>query len=198
MSLSMHKGLVALAAAIGLAMAAPPPSRAQQTDASVTFKVRSAAERLEMTVNKSRVVEFPFEVPRLMVNNPDLVKVSPISSKSVQLSALKSGVTQLNVWDTDGNVTTLDLIILGDVGELDLTLKTLFPEAALRLYPLNSSLYISGFVPKPDMVGSILNVARDYFPNVINDMKVGGVHKVLLHVKVMEISRSAGKLLHTS
>jgi len=191
MSQSTHKGLIALAAAIGFAVADAPPLRAQQDPpGSVTFKVRGAAERLEMTVNKSRVVEFPFEVPRLMVNNPDLVRVSPISSKSIQISALKSGVTQLNVWDTDGNVTTLDLIILGDVAELDMTLKSLFPEAALRLYPLNSSLYISGFVPKPDMVASILSVARDYFPQVINDMKVGGVHKVLLHVKVMEISRT--------
>src|SRR5437773_2183027 len=76
MSQSMHKGALALAAAIGFAIAAAPPSRAQQEPgSSVTFKVRGAAERLEMTVNKSRVVEFPFEVPRLMVNNPDLVRV---------------------------------------------------------------------------------------------------------------------------
>src|SRR6187401_1774150 len=184
---SSHKACLAVAAASGLVIAAATPSLAQdQAATNITFKVRGAAERLEMTVNKSRVVEFPFEVPRMMVNNPDLVRVSPISSTSIQLSALKSGVTQLNVWDTEGNVTALDLIILGDVAELDMTLKTLFPEAALRLYPLNSSLYISGFVPKADMVGSILSVARDYFPNVINDMKVGGVHKVLLHVKVME------------
>ncbi len=191
MSHAFHKGRLALAAAIGLVLVSAGVLHAQELGTSnVTFKVRGAAERLEMTVNKSRVVEFPFEVPRMMVNNPDLVRVSPISSKSVQLSALKSGVTQLNVWDTDGNVTALDVIILGDVAELDMTLKSLFPEAALRLYPLNSSLYISGFVPKADMVGSILSVARDYFPNVINDMKVGGVHKVLLHVKVMEISRT--------
>ena len=71
-----------------------------------------------------------------------------------------------------------------------MTLKSLFPQAALRLYPLNSSLYISGFVPKPDMVGSITRVAQDYFPNIVNDMHVGGVHKILLHVKVMEISRT--------
>ena len=37
-------------------------------------------------------------------------------------------------------------------GDLDMTLKALFPEAAVRLYPLNSSLYISGFVPKPDRI----------------------------------------------
>jgi len=143
-----------------------------------------------MTVNTSRVVDFPFAVPKLLVNNPDIVRVTPISDRSIQLSAVRAGVTQLNVWDGDNNVTTLDLIILGDVSELDMTLKSLFPEAALRLHPLNSSLYISGFVPKPDMVGSITRVAQDYFPNIVNDMRVGGVHKILLHVKVMEISRT--------
>jgi pilus assembly protein CpaC len=157
---------------------------------NVKFQVRGPAERLEMTVNTSKVVEFPFDVPRMLVNNPEVVRVIPISSKSVQLSALKAGVTQLNVWDTQDQVTTLDVIVLGDVAELDLALKTLFPQASLRLRPLNSSLYISGFVPKAEMVASITRVAQDYFPNIINDMTVGGVHKILLHVKVMEISRT--------
>src|SRR4030095_11506848 len=104
--------------------------------------------------------------------------------------ALRAGVTQLNVWDADGNVTSIDLSIVGDMAELDMTLKLLFPSASVRLRPLNSSLYISGFVPKADMVASITRVAQDYFPNVINDMQVGGVHEVLLHVKVLEISRT--------
>ena len=98
-------------------------------------------------------------------------------------------MTQLNVQDGDNNVTTVDIVIVGDATELDMTLKTLFPEAALRLRPLNSSLYISGFVPKAEMVASITRVAQDYFPNIINDMRVGGVHKIL-HTKVMEVSRT--------
>jgi pilus assembly protein CpaC len=172
------------------APAAAQPEAAPAPAAGVTFQVRGPAERLEMTVNTSRVVEFPFDVPRMLVNNPELVRVIPISPKSIQLSAVRAGMTQLNVWDVDGNVTSIDLQILGDVQELDNTLKTLFPEASLRLRPLNSSLYISGFVPKAEMVNSIIRVAQDYFPQVINDMTVGGVHKVLLHVKVMEVSRT--------
>jgi pilus assembly protein CpaC len=192
MSIPSHKGLLALAAAIGLLFASDPQLRGQgQPPASgVSFQVRGPAERLEMTVNTSRVIEFPFEVPRMMVNNPDLVRIAPISSKSIQLSAIRAGVTQLNVWDGDNNVTSVDVIILGDVSELDMTLKALFPEAAIRLRPLNSSLYMSGFVPKAEMVSEITRVAQDYFPNVINGMRVGGVHKILLHTKVMEISRT--------
>lgn len=192
MSYPSHKALLALAAAIGCVLTGAVSARGQEAAApsSVTFKVQSASERLEMTVNASRVVEFRFAVPRMLVNNPELVRVTPISDRSIQLSALRAGVTQLNVWDGDNNVTSLDLIITGDVAELDMTLKSLFPQAAIRLRPLNSSLYVSGFVPKADMVSSILRVSQDYFPNVINDMTVGGAHKILLHVKVMEISRT--------
>ncbi len=189
--LAARRAVVAGLTALACSLAGLPPAGAQEPAApAVKFQVRGPSERLEMTVNTSKVVEFPFDVPKMLVNNPDLVRVIPISPKSIQLSAVRAGVTQLNVWDADGNVTSLDLIILGDVGELDMTLKTLFPEASLRLRPLNSSLYISGFVPKAEMVQSISNVARDYFPSIINDMTVGGVQKVLLHVKVMEVSRT--------
>src|SRR5262245_4482142 len=182
---------IAVALALGCVLSGAPVARGQQLPPpSVTFKVRGANDRLELAVNASKVVEFPFEVPRMMVNNPEIIRVSPISSKSIQLSALRAGVTQVNVWDSDNNVTSVDVIVTGDVAELEMTLKSLFPDAALRLRPLNSSLYISGFVPKAEMVTSILRVAQDYFPSVIDDMRVGGVHKILLHVKVMEISRT--------
>jgi pilus assembly protein CpaC len=192
MSYESPKAWLALLAALGCALVCTTSLVAQQPLAqdSVKFQVRGPAERLEMTVNSSRVVEFPFDVPRMMVNNDSLVRVTPISPRSIQLSAARAGVTQLNVWDTEGNVTTVDVLILGDVAELDMTLKSLFPEASVRLRPLNSSLYISGFVPRAEMVQSITRVAADYFPNIINDMSVGGVHKVLLHVKVMEVSRT--------
>src|SRR5262245_54149741 len=187
-----HKAILALAATASCVLAGAIRANAQEQPAptGIRFQVRGPAERLEMTVNTSRIVEFPFDVPRMLVNNPDLVRVVPISPQSVQLSAVKAGVTQLNVWDADGNVTSIDITILGDVKELEMTLKSLFPEASLRLRPLNSSLYISGYVPKAEMVQSITNVARDYFPNIINDMSVGGVQKVLLHVKVLEVSRT--------
>src|SRR6187402_2969855 len=138
-----HKAMLALVAAASctLAWAAPALGQDQSLPPNVRFQVRGAAEKLEMSVNASRVVDFPFDVPRMLVNNPELVRVIPISPRSIQLSALRAGVTQLNVWDTEGNVTTLDVVIIGDVQDLDLTLKTLFPEASVRLRPLNSSLY---------------------------------------------------------
>ncbi|HUE70194.1 MAG TPA: pilus assembly protein N-terminal domain-containing protein [Pirellulaceae bacterium] len=156
----------------------------------VKFEVTGPAERMTLTVNTSKILEFPFEVPKMLVNNPDMVRVVPLSPKSVQVSAVKAGVTQLNVWDADEKITSVDLIIIGDVRELELVLKTEFPDAALRLRPLNNSLYISGFVPRASDVSQVTTIARDYFPNVINNMAVGGVQTILLHVKAVEVSRT--------
>lgn len=159
-------------------------------NASVKFKVKGGSERLELTVNESRVMEFPYEVPKVLVNNPDLVKVVPISPTSIQVSAIKPGVTQLNFFNMEDQVTAVDLVILGDVKELDMTLKSLFPDSDIRLRPLANGLYMSGFVPKADTVAKIERVAKTFFPEIINDLTVGGVHKVQLHVKVMEVSRT--------
>jgi len=189
---AVHALIAGAVLAAGAILVSPPNLYSQEPLAApgVKFKVQGAAERLEMTVNTSRILEFEFDVPKMLVNNPDLVRVIPISPRSVQLSAVKAGVTQVNVWDDKGKVTSIDLVILGDVQELDLILKTEFPEANIRVRPLNSSLYITGFVPKAEMVPQITRVAQDYFPQIVNNLTVGGVQKVLLHVKVMEVSRT--------
>ena len=189
---AIHALIAGAVLAAGAILVAPPNLYSQEPLAApgVKFKVQGAAERLEMTVNTSRILEFEFDVPKMLVNNPDLVRVIPISPRSVQLSAVKAGVTQVNVWDDKGKVTSIDLVILGDVQELDLILKTEFPEANIRLRPLNSSLFVTGFVPKAEMVPQITRIAQDYFPQIVNNLTVGGVQKVLLHVKVMEVSRT--------
>ncbi len=187
------QALIAGAVLAAGAILVPPASLSAQEPLAapgVKFRVQGAAERLEMTVNTSRILEFDFDVPKMLVNNPDLVRVIPISPRSVQISAVKAGVTQVNVWDSKDKVTSIDLIIIGDVQELDLILKTEFPDANIRLRPLNSSLYVTGFVPRAEMVPQITRIAQDYFPQIVNNLTVGGVQKVLLHVKIMEVSRT--------
>lgn len=183
--------IVLLTAFMAVWLCVADPVGAQvPVDAIARFKVQNDYERIEVIINSSRILEFKFDVPRILVNNPDVISATPLTPNSVQISARKQGYTQLNVWDKAGKVTTVDVIAIGDVRELEAVLKHEFPDAALRLRPLNSSLYVSGFVPKADLIGQIIRVAEDYFPKVINNITVGGVQKVLLHVKVMEVSRT--------
>lgn len=163
---------------------APPAGNA------MTFKVQAAAERLEMTVNTSRILQLPYKVPRIFVGNPDIVKATPLSPNQIQVSALKPGVTQVNVWDEQDKISTIDLIVYGDARELEMLLRSEFPDAQLKIRPLASSLYLSGFVPKQEQVGQIVRMAEDFYPKVVNNLTVGGAQQILLNVKVMEVSRT--------
>lgn len=167
------------------------PANAQQVDGRpVHFRVQGPNQRLDMIVNTSRILTLEHKVPRLLVNNPDIVRATPLSPNQIQLSALKPGVTQLNLWDEKDGVYAVDVIVSGDARELSNLLKAEFPDAALTVRPLASSVIVSGYVPSASMVGQIVRVAEDYYPNVINNMRVAGVQTVLLHTKVMEVSRT--------
>jgi pilus assembly protein CpaC len=156
----------------------------------VQMQVSNPLERLELMVNTSRILTLKQSIPRLFVSNPLVLKATPLSPNQVQVSGLKAGSTQVNLWDDQGAIYTLDVIVLRDVTELLGVLQSEFPEANLRIRPLAESIYVTGYVPRPEMVGDIIRLAEDYHKKVINGISVGGVHQVALHVKVMEVSRT--------
>ncbi|MDH3718330.1 MAG: histidine kinase, partial [Planctomycetota bacterium] len=62
--------------------------------------------------------------------------------------------------------------------------------SSLKVVPLANSVVVSGYVDRPDQVSRVIRIAEDFYPKVINNINVGGVQQVLLHVKVMEVSRT--------
>lgn len=148
------------------------------------------SERLEVTSNSSRILTLDMSIPRVQVNNPELIKVTPLSATEIQVSATKPGVTQINLWDTDQKVHTIDVIIYGDVRELEFALKTQFPNSTVKVKKFSESLMLTGFVDSPDHVSPIMRLAEDYAPKVINNLDVGGVQQVLLKTKIFEVSRT--------
>ncbi|MCC7475030.1 MAG: pilus assembly protein N-terminal domain-containing protein [Pirellulales bacterium] len=164
---------------------------------SVIRKISSQSERLELTTNSSRILTLEKNIPRVQVNNPELLAVTPLSATQVQVSAKKAGVTQVNLWDEEGNIHSVDVQIYGDARELSLALQTQFPHSSIKVYRYSESLVLTGFVDRPDHVGPIMRLAEDYAPKVINNINVGGVQQILLKVKVMEISRTKLRRLST-
>ena len=161
-----------------------------QPGTSVVFNVSQASERLEMTVNTSQILTLGTRIPRIVVNNPDLVTARPVSANQIQIAARKSGVTQINLWDEKGQIYTVDLLIFGDVRELEVNLKRMFPSSSLKVIRLTNSLVLEGQVDRPEIVTTIRQLAEDYAPKVINNMTVGGAQQVVLKVKVMEVQRT--------
>ncbi|HEY6564789.1 MAG TPA: pilus assembly protein N-terminal domain-containing protein, partial [Pirellulaceae bacterium] len=184
-------GLVGIAVAILLTTTVVAEDVASFSgDPSLDFRVEHPNQRLEMIVNSSRIVSSDSDIPRLLVNNPDIIRVTPLSPKQVQVSALKAGVTQVNLWDGDGKARTVDVIVFRDPRPLEMVLQSEFPKSAIRVRPLENSVILSGYVDRPEDVSRLVQIASDYYPSVINNINVGGVQQVCLSVRVMEVSRT--------
>ncbi|GAB6166968.1 pilus assembly protein N-terminal domain-containing protein [Thermostilla marina] len=163
---------------------------ALQTGNSAVFKVTSSMQRLEITVNSSRIITLEKRIPQAQVNNPEILELTALSPNQVQVFAKKAGVTQVNFWDEDGRIYTVDVIVFGDARELSLLLKSQFPNASIEVIPISSGVLLSGYVDQQEHIPRIMQIAEEYYPKVISNLTVGGVHEVLLHVKVMEVSRT--------
>ncbi len=182
-----------------LVLWACPQARAQQDalqPGSPIHEIRAAGERLEMLVNSSRILSLSPElteanrVPQVDVQNPEILEVVPLSPTQVQICARKAGMTTVNLWDEKGGIYAIDVIVFGDARELSLLLQSQFPNAALKVVPVSKGVLISGYVDQAFDIPNIIQIAEQYYPKVLNNIRVGGVHQVLLHVKAMEVSRT--------
>jgi pilus assembly protein CpaC len=186
--------LFSFPAALALLFAAA--SAPAQDRGTVVQTISAANTRVEMMVNGSRILAMDQPIPRAKVDNPDLLDFTVLSDKEVQIHAKKAGLTRVNLWDDADEVHSIDVIITGDVRELDALLRSQFPTAAIKLTPTSSSsLILSGYVDRTDHVNRIVNISQEFYPKIINNMIVGGSQQVLLHVKVMEVSRTNLKTL---
>ena len=187
--------LMRLVAPLAICFLAPFTAAAQQDQSvlqmpSIVHKISNASERVEMTINTSRILTLDQKISQSQVNNPELLDITPLSPTQIQISAKATGVTQINLWGADKKIFTINVIVFGDARELQLVLQTTFPGAALKVTPVANAVMISGLVEKAEQVERITTIAEQYYPKVINNMTVGGAQQVMLHVKIMEVSRT--------
>ena len=98
----------------------------------------------------------------------------------MQVFAKKPGVTQINLWNEQNEIHTIDVMVFGDARELAMLIRTEFPHATIRVKPLAQSVVLSGFVDRQDHVSQIIRMAEDYYPKVISHITVGGVQQISL------------------
>ena len=119
-------------------------SRRQQTSAQIAreplqYQVTAPSQQLEMVVNTSRILTTDYVIPKMQVMNPDIVRVQPLAQDKVLISALKPGITTLNLWDESDKIYNIDLKIYADARELEELIQSEFPEATIRVKALRTT-----------------------------------------------------------
>jgi len=158
-------------------------------------------QRLTLTVGKSMIIECPQNLRRVSIVAPEIAELLTLTTRQIYLTGKAPGSTSVTLWKSDNSVMSIiDLEVLPNVVGLKEKIHQLMPdEAGVLVTATPDSITLSGTVSSTANMNQILTLAGSYAPKgkddkgvgrVNNFMEVGGVHQVMLEVRVSEMSRS--------
>ena len=172
------------------AYAQTDPNVLTSTRSSVAQNISQSTERIEMIVKSSRILTLEERIPKFQVYNESVVGATPVSQNQIQIFAKTPGTTQLNLWDTNDRLYTVDVTVMADARQVEGILASQLPLATLKVIPIEESAIISGTVTSVDDVDRAVAITEQFYTTVVNNIRVVGVQTVLLHTKIMEVSRT--------
>jgi pilus assembly protein CpaC len=154
--------------------------------------------KITISSGKSIVIHSDSPIKRVSIANPDIADFILLSPQEIYITAKAAGTTNLTLWQ-DSRVTAIyDLVVGFDIAELKRQLHESLPEEKeLKVTATNKSITLAGKVTNAASLSQALGLARAYAPegNIQNLVEVGGVHQVMLEVRVAEMSRSLTRRL---
>ncbi len=168
----------------------PPASQWSITNSDVDVDSSEQRQSVSMVINTSREITASENFTQVRVQNPSVLTAMPLAPNRLQISAAATGVTQVDLLGEDDSVHSIEVMVLGDVRELESILRQNFPDANLSVFPIQQGCIVNGIVTNPEHVDQVIQIAELYFPNVINKVTVSGVFTIQLETQIMEVSRT--------
>jgi pilus assembly protein CpaC len=155
-------------------------------------------EKLDLVVGKSIVLTSTDPLNRVSVAMPEIADVTVLSKRQIYITPKAAGLTNLILWQKDQVMAIYDLEVSYDLPRLKQKMHDVLPtEGDISVIATHHSVTLSGMVSSTENISKALAVARAFAPEgKINKLiQVGGVHQVMLDVRVAEVSRSVLKNL---
>jgi pilus assembly protein CpaC len=166
------------------------------------FPANAAPGGYELVVpaGKSEVLESPTYTD-LMIANPDIADVLPLSTHSVYVVGKKMGSTVLSIYGPGKRLmSSVNIVVSADVGGLKSRLHEILPdETGVSVSAANESIVLSGRVSSGPRAQQMIALAETYAPGkVVNMLSVQGVQQVMLSVRFVEMERTLAKELRVN
>jgi pilus assembly protein CpaC len=177
-----------------------PASDGEQIEIG-TLELRDGlpARAISLPVGKARLIRLPMAVRDVLVANPATANVVVKTPRLIYLVGLAVGATNAFFLDAEGKeLLRLEIQVQLDVIGAEETLKTLLPNADVKITAVNSHLFLTGSVRSADISQNAQVIASRFVEaddNVINMLAVIEDQQVLLQVRVAEVSRNVLKEL---
>jgi pilus assembly protein CpaC len=156
------------------------------------------AQKLTLVSGKSTVLRSTEPVSRVSIAAPEVADFLLLSANEIYITGKAAGSTNLTLWQNKKLVAIFDLEVGYDLSLLKQKMHEILPEEkVLQIIGTNDSITLSGKISSAVNLSQAVALAKSYAPEgkVNNFVEVGGVHQVMLEVRIAEISRSLTRRL---
>jgi pilus assembly protein CpaC len=185
-----------LAATVMAALALQPAVAYAQEPVSVVRAVHT--ENVTVTLGKSIDVHTDEGFSDIMVGDPSVADVNPLTDRSLSILGKKIGTTRVTIYDANKKqVGIIDVEVSYDVSQLAAEIRT-FAGGGIRVSSINGRIMLSGTAVDAATLDKAVVIARQFAPDVnsvINTVQVQQQQQVMLEVRFIEVSRQAGREL---
>jgi pilus assembly protein CpaC len=183
------------AMAVSAIVIAPEPALAQQSPNGTLH-----GGTVEVPVNKSQIVSTDQKIVRVMIGNPEIADVVPVTERSVYVLGKSMGTTSLTLYGFGGRVlSVVDIAVGPDVQGLRDQLDRLVPGSGIEASISGSSIVLSGLSNDAGSIGRAVQLAKTYAgDNVVNLVSLGASQQVMLEVRFSEVKRDVGENIGVS
>lgn len=155
-----------------------------------------AREELIVPVGQSEVLEVGARYTDLMIADPEIADVLPLSDNSIYVVGKKPGTTALSIYGSGRRLLSVAMITVGaNTPGLKQRLYEILPsETGIAVHPAGDSIVLSGPVSSGPRLDQALALAETFAPGkVVNMMSVQGSQQVMLTVRFVEVERTVAK-----
>ncbi len=156
-------------------------------------------QKIELIAGKSKVLESPASIKRITLAQPEVADVQVLSPRQIYFIGKNPGTTNVTLWGAgEKMIAILDIEVVPDTTSLKEKIYEMAPnEKDIKVTAGHDSLVLSGTVSNTANLSQVTALAKSYAPKdkegkakIINLLEVGGVHQVMLEVRVAEMSRT--------
>src|SRR5436853_1973647 len=154
------------------------------------------AATVKVSIGKSESVRTEGSFSAVIVSDPDVADAIPLTDRSLSVLGKKIGTARVSVYGEGKRlVGVFDIEVSYDTSRLGSELAQRFPHARFRVSSVNGRIMLGGTAPTAPMVDQAITIANQFGADVINSVKVNSPQQVMLEVRFVEASRSAGREL---
>lgn len=154
------------------------------------------AKTMKITKAKPKTVRTDRSFSEIVVGDPEVATVSPLTDRSFYVVGTAPGTTGIALYDSDSNlVGLLDIEVGANTNQINAALNAALPKSSVKATTSNGKVILKGKASGAGAAAKAREIAKKFDPELVDTVKIEGSQQVNLEVRFIEARRNKGKEL---